>query len=200
MAGEQGAFDGRFASSDDGVCNKQFGLIHGGIFAEMVSAFNLFTFSYKRRYREGMKTLQQWLDEYSLDHQNSFNQKIHLVCVPLIFTSVVSMVQMIPYEVGGYRVGGFVLSLFMLWYMTLNVKAILIMFAQMLLAIGIAVGVEYAFPDEAWYIFGGVFVLAWMGQFWGHKKEGRKPAFFKDLQYLLIGPLWVWLGHKKTKV
>ena len=30
-----------------------------------------------------------------------------------------------------------------------------------------------------------------MGQFWGHKGEGKKPSFRKDLQFLLIGPLWL---------
>lgn len=35
-----------------------------------------------------------------------------------------------------------------------------------------------------------VFVLAWIGQFYGHKIEGKKPSFFKDLQFLLIGPVW----------
>jgi uncharacterized membrane protein YGL010W len=44
-----------------------------------------------------------------------------------------------------------------------------------------------------------IFVLAWIGQFWGHKVEGKKPSFAKDLQFLLIGPLWVIqkLGKKK---
>ena len=36
-----------------------------------------------------------------------------------------------------------------------------------------------------------VFVVAWVGQFVGHKIEGRKPSFFTDLTYLLIGPAWV---------
>ena len=36
-----------------------------------------------------------------------------------------------------------------------------------------------------------VFVLAWIGQFYGHKIEGKKPSFFEDLAFLLIGPLWV---------
>jgi len=30
-----------------------------------------------------------------------------------------------------------------------------------------------------------------VGQFWGHKGEGKKPSFRKDLQFLLIGPLWL---------
>jgi uncharacterized membrane protein YGL010W len=37
----------------------------------------------------------------------------------------------------------------------------------------------------------GVFVVAWIGQFIGHKIEGRRPSFLTDLQYLLIGPAWL---------
>ena len=37
----------------------------------------------------------------------------------------------------------------------------------------------------------GVFVAAWIAQFVGHKIEGKKPSFFTDLVYLLIGPIWV---------
>jgi uncharacterized membrane protein YGL010W len=36
----------------------------------------------------------------------------------------------------------------------------------------------------------GLFVIAWIGQFVGHHIEGKKPSFFKDLQFLLIGPAW----------
>jgi uncharacterized membrane protein YGL010W len=37
----------------------------------------------------------------------------------------------------------------------------------------------------------GVFVVAWVFQFIGHKIEGKKPSFFEDLQYLWVGPLFV---------
>ena len=36
-----------------------------------------------------------------------------------------------------------------------------------------------------------VFVLAWIGQFIGHKIEGKKPSFFDDVKFLLIGPIWL---------
>jgi len=36
-----------------------------------------------------------------------------------------------------------------------------------------------------------IFVVAWIGQFIGHKIEGKKPSFFDDLRFLLIGPLFV---------
>ena len=39
-----------------------------------------------------------------------------------------------------------------------------------------------------------LFIVAWAGQFWGHHIEGKKPSFFEDLRFLLIGPLWV-LSH-----
>jgi uncharacterized membrane protein YGL010W len=41
------------------------------------------------------------------------------------------------------------------------------------------------------YLAIGVFVVAWIAQFVGHKLEGRKPSFLTDLTYLLIGPAWV---------
>jgi uncharacterized membrane protein YGL010W len=36
-----------------------------------------------------------------------------------------------------------------------------------------------------------LFVVAWIVQFWGHKVEGKKPSFLKDIQYLMIGPAWI---------
>jgi len=45
-------------------------------------------------------------------------------------------------------------------------------------------------PNLLWLAI-GVFVVAWIAQFIGHKFEGRKPSFLTDLVYLLIGPAWV---------
>jgi uncharacterized membrane protein YGL010W len=42
-----------------------------------------------------------------------------------------------------------------------------------------------------WMIFTVAFVLAWIGQFIGHAIEGKRPSFFKDAQFLMIGPLWL---------
>jgi len=55
--------------------------------------------------------------------------------------------------------------------------------------------VEQASPWPLWLVAGLVFVLAWIGQFIGHIIEGKRPSFFKDVQFLLIGPAWLmsWL-------
>ena len=41
------------------------------------------------------------------------------------------------------------------------------------------------------FLHSGIFILSWVGQFIGHKIEGKKPSFFEDLQFLLIGPAWL---------
>ncbi|ARP08089.1 hypothetical protein K04M3_13820 [Vibrio alginolyticus] len=40
-----------------------------------------------------------------------------------------------------------------------------------------------------------LFGVLWILQFIGHKIEGKKPSFFEDLQFLLIGPIWVFRKH-----
>ncbi|HWG31443.1 MAG TPA: Mpo1-like protein, partial [Steroidobacteraceae bacterium] len=46
-------------------------------------------------------------------------------------------------------------------------------------------------PWPLWITSLTVFVVAWIGQFVGHALEGKRPSFFKDVQFLLIGPLWL---------
>ena len=41
------------------------------------------------------------------------------------------------------------------------------------------------------YIALGIFAVAWIGQFIGHKIEGKKPSFLEDIQFLMVGPAWL---------
>ena len=50
------------------------------------------------------------------------------------------------------------------------------------------------FTTPLWIICLGIFVIAWIGQFIGHVMEGKRPSFFKDVQFLMIGPMWL-LSH-----
>ena len=38
-----------------------------------------------------MKTISEWLDEYSESHQDPTNKSIHWVCVPAILFSIIGM-------------------------------------------------------------------------------------------------------------
>ena len=60
-----------------------------------------------------------------------------------------------------------------------------------LLCLGICYWIETYTPAPLWMVSVILFVLAWIGQFYGHKVEGKKPSFLKDLQFLLIGPMWL---------
>jgi uncharacterized membrane protein YGL010W len=68
------------------------------------------------------------------------------------------------------------------------------------LAIGMALfGLACLFIDKTivesglslWLVSLIIFVVAWIGQLYGHNVEGKKPSFLKDLQFLLIGPAWL---------
>ncbi|WP_232848974.1 Mpo1-like protein [Amphritea pacifica] len=50
---------------------------------------------------------------------------------------------------------------------------------------------EIYIPIALWKIAVGLFIPAWIFQFIGHNIAGRKPSFFRDIQLLLIGPMWL---------
>lgn len=137
-----------------------------------------------------MKTLEQWFTEYSESHQNPLNRKIHKICVPAIFFSIVGLLVQIPINLGPLRLGELVIAIALGWYMTLGRKAFLMMLGQVIASYVLLYFVGHLMNPTVFLII--LFVLAWIGQFYGHKVEGKKPSFFKDLQFLLIGPLWVW--------
>lgn len=48
-----------------------------------------------------------------------------------------------------------------------------------------------------WKIGLGLFVVGWIFQFVGHRIEGNKPAFFRNLIFLVVGPCWMLLKLKR---
>ena len=143
-----------------------------------------------------MKTINQWLAEYGESHQNPTNKVVHWICVPLIFFSVVGLLFSIklPFFILGDMQGNValvVLVLTLIYYFTLS-KSLTV---GLLLFISLCVYLCYLIEQSGfvplWQVSVTIFVLAWIGQFWGHKVEGKKPSFLKDLQFLMIGPAWL---------
>ena len=128
-----------------------------------------------------MKAIDQWFDEYGESHRNPINKLTHWICVPLITFSVLGMLWAIHPWVAMLVVGASLLFYAMLsWQIA---AAMLVVSLVMLLILSM---MTYVFwPSVA------IFVLAWIGQFIGHHIEGKKPSFFKDVQFLLIGPAWL---------
>ncbi|MCF6280309.1 MAG: DUF962 domain-containing protein [Flavobacteriaceae bacterium] len=146
-----------------------------------------------------MRTLNQWFDEYAESHQNKTNQALHYICVPAIFFSIVGMLMSIPTDFitnlfglnNPYleNWGTVTLVLLLIFYLRLSFG----MFLKMLVFSIICIVLNYFLGQKVPLLYTSltIFVIAWIGQFYGHKIEGKKPSFLKDLQFLLIGPAWV---------
>jgi uncharacterized membrane protein YGL010W len=143
-----------------------------------------------------MRSVSDWLGEYGASHQNPTNELLHWLCVPLIVLSAFGLLWSLPVPAAALR-----LSPWANWA-TLTALAALVYY--LMLSVRLAAGVLIAFiallalaqalgrlPWPLWLTSLVIFVGGWIGQFVGHGLEGRRPSFFKDLQFLLIGPLWV---------
>ena len=143
------------------------------------------------------RPIDRWFANYSADHRNLGNQAIHVVAVPLILWSVIALLWCVPVPGSLFRPGMWAaLAMFLGWMFYYRASR------------SIGFGMLAVFVALAWLtrwlhdslgtsglvrVALAVFVVAWIAQFIGHSKllEGKRPSFFTDLRYLLIGPAWV---------
>ncbi len=141
-----------------------------------------------------MSNLNKWLSEYSKSHQHKINEKIHWICVPLITFSLLGLLWSIPtpdffISVAYLNFATIFCAFCLLFYLTLGFRVaffISIPIIFMLWIISIMAKSSYLLP-----ICAVIFVISWLIQFWGHKIEGRKPSFLKNMLFFLIGPIWI---------
>lgn len=137
-----------------------------------------------------MKTLPGYMSEYSESHQNPTNVMIHKICVPAIMFSVIGIIKAIPVPLSwplwfdwSYV---FVIGSLIYYALFKNPRVFL---AMVLMVTPMMIILELLRP-RFFVLSVVIFVVAWIGQFIGHKIEGKKPSFFRDLLFLLIGPVW----------
>jgi uncharacterized membrane protein YGL010W len=141
------------------------------------------------------REVDRWLGNYSEDHRNPTNIKVHWVCVPFIVWTVMALLWVVPVPAAIGRPGlwaGVAMFFSLAFYFRLSRPlglAMLVVF----IAMGLVTEALYRAlgPMNLMWLAIGVFVLAWIAQFIGHKIEGRKPSFLTDVAYLMIGPLWI---------
>ena len=141
------------------------------------------------------REVDRWLGNYSEDHRNSTNILIHWICVPLILWTAIALLWVLPVPVVLGRAGlwaGVAIFFTLTFYLRLSRPLGFGMLAAFVL-LGLVTEVLYRAlgATTLLWLAVGVFVLAWIAQFVGHHIEGRRPAFFTDLVYLLIGPAWI---------
>lgn len=112
------------------------------------------------------RTLDEWLADYAVSHQHPLNKKIHWLCVPVIFASILGMGM--SWHAGFTLV---MLALVMLFYLNLSPTLFLAMGMFVLFCLFAIKVMPFGFG-----FYCGLFVIAWVGQFIGHKIEGKKPS------------------------
>ena len=153
-----------------------------------------------------MRSVEEWLAAYGESHQNPVNKAIHWLCVPVILITLIGVLweiqlpnsfesQLFGIPTTEFSNLGVALILFaMIYYSILSLPlamGMLIVSSGSVLAVvalkkvGVLLGVSLLQMSLT------LFVVAWIGQFIGHKIEGKKPSFFEDIQFLMIGPLWL---------
>jgi uncharacterized membrane protein YGL010W len=132
----------------------------------------------------------QWLEEYSANHRNVVNQRFHFVCVPAIVFSLICALKAIPAGDAWVNPASLVMAAALAYYFRLSWRLALGLLAAFALMYWGALALETAAGGALIWVAVGIFVVAWVGQFIGHAIERARPSFFKDLQFLLIGPLW----------
>ena len=130
----------------------------------------------------GERKVDRLLAHYSESHRDPTNGAIHCVAIPLIMLSLLGLL----HALHPWVAYAFVLAS-MVYYARLSGTFLL----SMALVSGVGLALVHAMGPYVLPLSAGIFVVAWIVQFVGHRIEGRKPSFFEDLQYLWVGPLFV---------
>ncbi len=144
-----------------------------------------------------MRTYDELIAAYAADHQNPTNQRLHKVCVPLIMFSLLGLLWALPSpelfrRVAGLNWATLVVALALYYYFFVDRLSFFVMLVQSTLMLTGIAGLAAKGPLVP--VCAVIFALAWVGQFVGHSIEGKRPSFLRDLQFLLIGPLWTHAG------
>jgi uncharacterized membrane protein YGL010W len=134
--------------------------------------------------------MQQLLNEYGQSHQNRTNKLIHYFAVPVIFWTVTAMLWSVKLPTPVYNLAIVATGLAAIYYISKD----LVIALQMIVFTALCLLLNQWLENQGLpllYIAIGLFVAAWIFQFIGHHIEGKKPSFFKDLQFLLVGPAWI---------
>lgn len=151
---------------------------------------------------ESKRPIDVYFDQYTENHKNPTNKLIHWICVPLILFSIVGLAWAIPFPFikllgkynGYFNWASFLIAFLIYYYLKLSpVLSYLMIFVLFGLSFGVIQleQLQKAGGPALWLVSLVIFVVAWAGQFIGHKIEGKRPSFLDDLKFLLIGPAWL---------
>ncbi|MBS1503439.1 MAG: DUF962 domain-containing protein [Bacteroidetes bacterium] len=152
--------------------------------------------------RTPQRPVDVYFAKYAESHKNPANKLIHWICVPLIVFSLLGLVWAIPFPHisflksydGYFNWASFLIAFSIYFYYRLSPTLSYIMLLMVMLfcyLITLLAGWQAAGGPALWLVSLVIFVVSWIGQFIGHKIEGKKPSFLDDIKFLLIGPIWL---------
>ena len=131
--------------------------------------------------------------EYSSYHLTRGNQWTHYLGIPMIVITLLGLLTQVQF--GVLDLGLVVMGLSLVWYFLMDWR----------------LAIPFSFLVGSFYYLGKSlplqvqvvgFVLGWILQFIGHYFfEKRSPAFYKNFEHLLVGPIWIfakWVGYKNV--
>ena len=68
-----------------------------------------------------------------------------------------------------------------------------------MVALSFPFAVAALFLPSLWISALGLFVVGWIFQFVGHAYEGKRPEFFKDVRFMLVGLRW-WFEKTQGRI
>jgi uncharacterized membrane protein YGL010W len=141
-----------------------------------------------------VKTLAENLTQYAAYHRDRRNIATHFFGIPLIVFAVVLGLDLVSFRVNDVAISLAALAslLACAYYVRLDAAFGAAMAATLFLMCAAASEITArAAPGTVLMLATALFAIGWALQFWGHRFEGMKPAFFDDAKQLLIGPLFV---------
>lgn len=142
--------------------------------------------------------LSAYFKDYGSYHRTEGNKLCHFIGIPMIMVALLGLLAQLSLgPVGGgisildpdyfrYDGGTALILLATLWYLYLDWR---IAFPFSFVALGFYF-IAQALPVAGLWIF---FVVGWIFQLVGHSVyEKNRPAFLKNFEHLLIGPLWIF--------
>ena len=143
-----------------------------------------------------MSRLQAYFTDYGRYHQTIGNQRTHAVGIPMIVVAILSWASHWVWVSSPFRelpgsllqvdFAGLIILLACLWYIYLDWKMGISFLPALVAAYWLGRGLS---PGCA----AGLFVAGWILQLLGHGLyEKESPAFTRNIEHLLIGPIWLY--------
>lgn len=146
-----------------------------------------------------MQTAQIWLQHYAAHHQHRVNRLLHAVSIPVLVVGLTGLLWSLPVPDAFPSIspalnwGTTFLLAAVVYYFIMSIPLALGMLPFVLLVTGI-LGWLDALTPPLWQICLALFLGACSLQMIGHMIETGRSHLARDLQYLMIGPVWLLAG------